>query len=216
MNHTHIRPTESLLDVLADALVLQGYLILADVLPPGLTQALLQRVQQLAQYQFQHAGVGREQDLQMNPRIRRDRIHWLDAADPAEATYLEWVRELRQGLNRRLFMGLFDYEAHFAHYQPGAFYRRHLDAFRGRTNRVLTTLLYLNPDWQPGDGGELLLYPEQGEGVLERVSPRAGTLVIFLSARFPHEVLPAQADRYSIAGWFRVNNSINNQIDPPR
>lgn len=113
-------------------------------------------------------------------------------------------------------MGLFDYEAHFAHYQPGAFYRRHLDAFRGRTNRVLTTLLYLNPDWQPGDGGELLLYPEQGEGVLERVSPRAGTLVIFLSARFPHEVLPAQADRYSIAGWFRVNNSINNQIDPPR
>jgi len=32
-------------------------------------------------------------------------------------------------------------------------------------------------------------------------------LVIFLSEEFPHEVLPANTHRYSIAGWFRVNNS---------
>jgi SM-20-related protein len=51
--------------------------------------------------------------------------------------------------------------------------------------------------------------------VIEKVVPQMGTLVVFLSERFPHEVLPAHADRYSIAGWFRVNTSINNQIDPP-
>jgi len=27
--------------------------------------------------------------------------------------------------------------------------------------------------------------------------------VIFLSERFPHEVLPAKKKRHSIAGWFR-------------
>ena len=33
---------------------------------------------------------------------------------------------------------------------------------------------------------------------------------------FPHEVLPAMRDRYAIAGWFRLNSSIANNIDPPR
>jgi SM-20-related protein len=41
-------------------------------------------------------------------------------------------------------------------------------------------------------------------------------MVLFLSEEIPHEVLPAHTDRASIAGWFRLNTSINNQIDPPR
>jgi SM-20-related protein len=48
------------------------------------------------------------------------------------------------------------------------------------------------------------------------VPPKNGTLVLFLSEEFPHEVLVAKKTRYSIAGWFRINNSIGNQIDPPR
>jgi len=48
------------------------------------------------------------------------------------------------------------------------------------------------------------------------VLPQLGTLVVFLSEEFPHEVLAAQRDRYSIAGWFRVNSSTAQQIDPPR
>jgi hypothetical protein len=32
---------------------------------------------------------------------------------------------------------------------------------------------------------------------------RGGTLVVFLSDRFPHEVLPARRERLSLAGWFR-------------
>ena len=35
------------------------------------------------------------------------------------------------------------------------------------------------------------------------VLPRGGTLVVFLSDRFPHEVLPARRERLSLAGWFR-------------
>jgi SM-20-related protein len=45
--------------------------------------------------------------------------------------------------------------------------------------------------------------------------PTYGTLVVFLSDEFPHEVLKAHRDRYSIAGWFRVNTTLGGTIDPP-
>jgi SM-20-related protein len=35
------------------------------------------------------------------------------------------------------------------------------------------------------------------------IYPRAGTLLLFLSAQFEHEVLPATRDRMSIACWMR-------------
>ncbi|TCK16553.1 2OG-Fe(II) oxygenase [Marinobacterium mangrovicola] len=208
-------PTESVFDRIADALVEHGYILLNDGPDAGITRALFDRTQELS-HAFRRAGVGREQDQHLNSQIRQDEIHWLSVNDATEAAYLEWMETLREAINRRLFMGLFDYECHFAHYAPGAFYKRHLDAFRGQTNRVLTTVYYLNDDWKQEDGGELLIYPESGDEPIERVAPQAGTLVIFLSDRFPHEVLPAKADRYSIAGWFRVNASLGNQIDPPR
>jgi len=208
--------TQSLYDQIADALVEQGYIILPSALPESLGHQLRQHLQALDDEHFRRAGIGREQDHQLHGEIRRDQIRWLSRQSPVESDYLEWMENLREGLNRRLFMGLFDYEAHFAHYPEGAFYKRHLDAFRGQTNRVLTTVYYLNPDWRPELGGELLIWPDaDSETVIEKVVPQMGTLVVFLSERFPHEVLPAHADRYSIAGWFRVNTSINNQIDPP-
>ena len=72
--------------------------------------------------------------------------------------------------------------------------------------RVLSTVFYLNENWQPGDGGELAIYDAEDQ-LITRVQPVLNRLVIFLSEEFPHEVLPAKNHRYSIAGWFRVNNS---------
>jgi SM-20-related protein len=51
---------------------------------------------------------------------------------------------------------------------------------------------------------------------IARITPLMGSLVVFLSDRFPHEVTAASRLRYSIAGWFRVNASLGQQIDPPR
>ena len=116
----------------------------------------------------------------------------------------------------RLFLGLFSFESHFAHYSPGAYYKRHYDAFRGEANRVLSVITYLNPAWLPTDGGELVIYNDDKDRDGIKVVPLYGTLVIFLSEEFPHEVLPSSRDRHSVAGWFRVNTSINNKIDPPR
>lgn len=186
-----------------------------DALPPALAADLLLRVTRFDDDQFRSAGVGRQGDYLLNPFVRSDEIHWLSDADGAERQYLDWMEQLRGALNQRLFLGLFDYEAHFARYQPGAFYKKHLDAFKGRSNRVLSTVFYLNPGWLEADGGQLLIYGDSDE-VVDRVNPLMGTLVVFLSDKVPHEVLAARRNRYSIAGWFRVNNSLNQHLDPPR
>ena len=51
---------------------------------------------------------------------------------------------------------------------------------------------------------ELQIYSEDDQPLLQ-VKPQAGTMVLFESARFPHEVLAAHSTRYSIAGWFRID-----------
>ena len=64
--------------------------------------------------------------------IRRDEICWIDGSTAAGAAWLQWTAELMQLLNRRLFLGLFSFESHYAHYRAGDFYKVHLDAFRGQ------------------------------------------------------------------------------------
>jgi SM-20-related protein len=144
-------------------------------------------------------------------------IYWLDTAQTAAAVhdYLDWIEQLRLGLNRRLFLGLFDYECHYAYYAAGTFYKKHRDVFKGGGNRVVSSVLYLNPHWTPQDGGELLLYARDGNTLIESVAPQYGRMILFLSEQFPHEVATTRCPRYSLAGWFRINNSIGCSVDPP-
>lgn len=199
------------IDRIADALVEQGYWLMDDALPKALLDQLLMHFNQLQDDEFKTAGIGRQADFQVQETIRSDKIHWIQPSTEITAEFLQWMDSLRVGINRHLFMGLFDYESHFAYYPVGAFYKKHMDAFRGKrqqgqSNRMLSTVLYLNDAWQPSDGGELLLYAENDENkVIETILPECGRLVIFLSEKFPHEVLPAKRERKSIAGWFRVN-----------
>jgi SM-20-related protein len=192
-----------------------GYVMLPDILPETLVDSLLLHFKSLDDAEFKQAGTGRATDYQISKGIRGDEIRWLDGYHPATRAYLDWMETLRLNLNRHLFLGLFDYECHYACYPEGTFYRKHLDAFKGDTNRVLSTVLYLNPIWEPQDGGELLLYSSKDE-LLERVLPHYGKLIIFLSKVFPHEVLPVARRRYSIAGWFRVNSNLGVNLDPPK
>jgi len=187
-------------ECIADALAERGWGYLEAALPLELATSLHERAACLRTYR--RAAVGRRDARQRNTFVRRDELAWLEGDSGGEVDWLGWMAELRTYLNRALMIGLDDYEGHFAHYAPGAFYRRHVDAFRGDANRVLSVVAYLNPDWLPGDGGELVLYDPQGTE-LGRFPPRFGSLAVFLSEEFPHEVLPARRDRYSIAGWFR-------------
>ena len=201
---------------IAADLAVRGWSVVEQALPAALATALEQEVRGARGGDFQPATIGRQQDRTLNGAVRRDAIRWIDGDTAAQRDWLAWTARLQTHLNRRLFLGLFSYESHFAHYPPGAYYRRHVDAFRGDANRVLSTVLYLNRSWRAQDGGELLLYPEAGEQPLLRLTPALGTLAVFLSEAFPHEVLPAGRDRYSIAGWFRVNTSTASRVDPPR
>lgn len=206
---------------LADGLRDRGFAVVPDALPPALVHSLWLRLRETGTERFEVAGIGRQSDHHVNPFIRRDRIQWINGATALEREWLAWSEQLRLALNRQLLLGLFSFESHFAHYPPGAFYRKHLDSFRTVnapslvSQRVVSLVAYLNPGWGPHDGGELLIYDATGGRVVQRVAPLAGTLVAFLSEDVPHEVLAANRDRYSIAGWFRVNGSHADRVDPP-
>jgi len=198
---------------LSEQLYQQGYCVIDDVLPVALIEQLTNRITH-PDAVLEPAGIGRQDLHHVNKNIRTDAIHWLDPDHSVDIIYLAAMEALRLAINQRLFLGLFDYESHFAHYPPNGFYKKHQDAFTGQSNRILTTVLYLNSGWHSGDGGELLIYSLAGEQIAS-VAPKAGCFVIFLSDEFPHEVIKTKKDRYSIAGWFRMNTSNEHKVDPP-
>jgi len=157
--------------------------------------------------EFRRAGVGRGSGLVIREDVRTDHVMWLrdEEITSCQRSYLARLEEVRSALNRNLYLGLFDFEGHFAVYPEGGFYKAHLDRHRETSDRLVTVILYLNPGWQPGDGGELKLWTTPGdrEGEFVTIEPRMGTLVCFLAGDFWHEVLPAKKTRASITGWFR-------------
>ena len=207
---------ELLFESLAQSLETRGYVIVPAALPESLTTSLLDYLAVLEADQFHAASVGRGREQMQNSFVRRDSIHWIEEEHPRSGPWLAWAKRLRLYLNRRLFLGLFSFESHFSLYQSGDFYRRHVDAFKGESNRVLSLVAYLNKGWEPDQGGELVLYDPDTNESLVKVVPAFGTLVLFLSEEFPHEVLATRRDRHAVAGWFRLNTSINDVIDPPR
>lgn len=191
---------------LAERLATHGYAVVPDFLSPD--QTTLLRNEALALHdggQMRRAGVGKGEEYSINDTLRGDFIHWLEetsATSPACQDYLARLENLRLEINRTLYLGLFDFEGHFAIYPPGAFYRKHLDQFQRDSRRTLTAILYLNQDWQESDGGQLRVYTDEQNHF--DVLPQGGTLMTFISDRYWHEVLPASRERMSITGWFRV------------
>lgn len=189
----------------AGGLLQSGYATAQDFLAPEDAAALAAECRRLdAAAQLSPAAVGRGAARRHAAALRGDRTLWLDPAAPTPAQSRYWSRivPLRIALNRALLLGLETLEAHYAVYPPGTRYARHRDRFRDDDTRVLSSVLYLNSGWDAADGGELRIYHE-GDARFFDVVPRGGTLVVFLSADFDHEVLPATRERLSIAGWFR-------------
>lgn len=204
------------INALLDSLVEKGWFVWPNAIDPQLCQTLLFEANTFHQEgEMQRAGIGRGVEHQLNGEIRRDKIKWLDGETPAQQAYLAKMAELQQRFNRELFLGLTEYECHYALYQPGDFYKKHYDSFKGQATRIVTTALYLNDDWQTGKGGELVIYQSKDDMAPTLVSPEMGTLVVFMSEQILHEVRPTEQSRFSITGWFRVNNMQPGQVDPP-
>ncbi|MBZ0333672.1 2OG-Fe(II) oxygenase [Marinobacter sp. AL4B] len=198
---------ESWLDELADGLAGTGWIEcdLSLRLPAGLLGELKREVEILDKTEaMTRAGIGRGSDLLKDRGVRRDKIVWMDGASAPQTELFRFFDHVRDGLNRRLFLSLKRYEAHYATYQPGDFYKQHVDSFQGRASRMISLVLYLNDSWGLEDGGELRVFDAENHEVpVGLFRPETGRAVFFLSETVPHEVLPARRTRYSIACWFR-------------
>ena len=147
------------------------------------------------------AGVSRE--AVVDPGTRGDEIAWLDpaAAGPALAALQARFVELGRALTELAWLGLGRMDVQAARYPGGGTrYARHRDAFAGRASRRVSAIWYANPEWHPAHGGQLRLYPEAGPS--ESIEPVLDRLVVFLSEKVEHEVLPAWADRYAVTAWY--------------
>lgn len=195
--------SDTSLACIVDDLATQGWSQQKLFVPSSLTLALADECRRrAAQGALAPAGIGRGETQQISEGVRGDRIQWLEPGQTACCDqYLTLFDELRLAINRSLYLGLEDYESHFALYPPGAFYQKHLDRFRDDDRRAVSAVFYLNQDWQAEQGGALRLY--LADGSTHDVLPEAGTLVVFLSADLPHAVLPATRERLSLTGWFR-------------
>ena len=178
-----------------------------DFLSEGRVLALRRECQALHRAgRFHAAGVGRESVLE--PMVRGDEILWLEEEESQAPEGVRLLQDefsrLREAINAETFLGLQDFEGHYALYPAGTRYARHVDRFKSDDRRVISVVLYLNEAWGLGDGGELCLYRSLADSrPVAQIVPQGGTLVCFLSENMPHEVLQARRPRLSVTGWFR-------------
>lgn len=177
-----------------------GFLILDDFLPHSTSSALTEEIDILRdQSLLKQATIGRAELNQVNTTERGDFIHWIDPLQSSAAVqdFLTSMGDLRSELNRHFYLGLRDFECHYTQYPAGTHYKRHVDRHKNGSSRRVSSVLYLNENWQEEHGGALMLYIDHKE---YRVTPLFGRLAIFLS-EIEHEVLPTHQTRKSLTGW---------------
>ncbi|MGF7483787.1 2OG-Fe(II) oxygenase [Providencia sp. SP181] len=189
---------------LIDSLSSQGWYVWDDFL----TLSDIQKIKQCIPNALQDARIGHRDSLQSNKAVRGDQTVWLEPEMGTPiAFYMEKMEEIRQALNCQLYLGLRDFETHFCRYPNGGFYKKHVDNPRGAGRRKVTTVLYMNELWKLGDGGELVVFDKE-DNHLFKLEPLAGRMIFFMSEEFPHEVLPTEQKRESIAGWFLTEKNL--------
>ncbi len=154
--------------------------------------------------QMHPAGVGKKFDYQKNTMIRGDMIHWIEKnpTNPYEALFLEKVSHFVDYLNKSCYTSINDVEFHYAQYEPGSFYKRHLDQFKSDKGRKFSLVIYLNEHWTASDGGNISLFVDENNVI--DIYPIGGRVVFFRSDEMEHEVHPSfTRNRISIAGWLK-------------
>jgi len=218
----------------------QGYVIVDDFLESeSLMEALRQDVMHLRQKnKFRIAKIGQDSTNTLNEEIRvaetcflgRDKPELRDVANPHRERLYNILETLRVDLEAfggetgaKLDSNLSEFL--YAYYPSGGFYRRHRDAVKGSASwlRQYSLLLYLNEEsYDPDiDGGRLRVHFDSGGDFLpageaplfQDVDSYGGTLVIFESNRFPHEVLDTVAERFAVVGWYNRPMSLADLSD---
>lgn len=192
-------------ECLVEGLIKERYGVCNELFSPALIQGLRQNLYRYAAEGEMHpAGIGRRFDYQKNTEVRGDLVRWIDIDDgnPFEVELLQIIDRFIQHLNSTCYTSLNDYEFHYASYEPGSFYKRHLDQFKNEKGRKFSFVIYLNDGWDESEGGKLSLYLDEER--IDSVYPVGGRIVFFKSDEMEHEVHPApNRSRISIAGWLK-------------
>lgn len=153
--------------------------------------------------QFKDAGIGNDALLFKDKLLRSDKIYWLDRAhdDVDENLFFDLMDNFVGYLNTTCYTGITGYEFHYALYEKGSFYKKHLDQFRSNKSRAFSMIMYLNTEWTEKDGGELCVYHHDHR---QNIAPTNGKCVFFKSDELEHEVLITHALRLSITGWLKT------------
>ena len=190
-------------DELIDSYIENQVGIAMDFMDPMLVSELAANLQSLYESNdMRPAGTGNETVVHHDQKFRSDKIHWLDPLqpNPHEATFFSLIDQFVSHLNSTCYTGISNYEFHYALYETGSFYKKHLDQFRNDDSRAFSMIIYLNPAWIAGDGGELCISHPSGQ---QQIPPTGGKAVFFKSDEMPHEVLLSNKPRMSITGWLK-------------
>lgn len=197
-----MKPSELILSRISTDIIEKGFSIVDNILSEEQVKALLSRFIELKnESEFEKAGIGKVGTYQINSEVRGDFIRWIEETDlnaPTAPLYA-LINELIPLLNRTCYLGIRDFESHYAFYPKGKGYQTHRDRFKNNAHRLISFVFYLNENWTPSHGGELILY---NEDLTEKacIHPIANRLAVFLSETL-HEVKECHAERKSITGW---------------
>lgn len=220
---------------LAARLVVHGIAWQDDVLPKNAAPSVLAAAQALPEDALAPAGMSASVARWRDASVRGDKIGWVPLAPAAAGTSTfgglhaaaGWG-ELRAALSHivnalnhsaagraEAEMLRLPEKVMLAHYPEGARYVRHSDVSAAMSHRRVTAILYLNPDWQPSHGGELLLYPtadsasttaDPAATVATIIAPRLGRLLLF-DSHMEHEVCVTHRPRWAVTAWLSVDRS---------
>ncbi len=155
-----------------------------------------------AQNKLRSAGTGNGSVAVQDKLMRGDLIYWLDRKnnDACENDFFKVMDSFVAHLNSTCFTGITGYEFHYTIYEPGSFYKKHIDQFRNNPSRQFSMIMYLNENWQEEDGGQICIYHDEA---VQKILPQSGKSVFFKSNELAHEVLVSQKPRLSITGWLK-------------
>jgi SM-20-related protein len=165
----------------------------------GMEKELLKSIEE---EKLRLAGIGQGADFEKVKSIRSDKIKWIqnNTEIAAESSFLDEINTFSSYLNQTCYTGITGNEFHYAVYEKGTFYKRHLDQFKNDENRKFSVITYLNKDWKEEDGGQLLLFI--GDETI-KIQPNWGKTVFLKSELIEHEVSLSHRQRLSITGWLR-------------
>lgn len=196
-------------EAIASVIELNGICVCPQFLSPAeLHSAQFDFEKTKTEGKFHRAGVGQDNEFSVNDKIRRDEVFWLEREMSNSIQDLIWIKLdlLKAAFNASpYFLGLNEFEGHYASYAKEGFYKRHLDVLKKNNRRTISLIIYLNHQWQASDGGRLRIYDDfTKESRFTDVDPIGGSMVCFMSNEFEHEVCISHAERSSITGWFKT------------